>query len=787
MESNVLKRKSFHAKPSHFANNKSALTNMDADNRSGVKTKQHTNVDKENFNPNRKTHKTLGEVVKQSVNSNVRTMLNHNKVSTVTPGHVKEETPLADTIRELHINEKLEKATISPDSTTHDQHSNTHAKQPIPQCYIDAIKQLNSLQSNVKALKESRIKRDPAETKAVQVDQVLRYLGHLNVTADDIRKLRFIHISGTKGKGSTSAYCESILRSHGFSTGFFSSPHLIEVRERIKLNGQPISYEMFTKYFWTVYNSLHAKRSHPDDMPAYFKFLTVMSFYMFVKEKPDVCIMEVGIGGLYDNTNIVPNTDVVGITSLGYDHTAVLGNTMEQIAAQKAGIMKPGCIAVTSSQQKDTCKRVLLDKAKSLDCVILEAPHILHYDWKGQALDEDWESTVQSINISLAIQLAYLWMFRMNRAGDLKATIDKFLAGINSNSHSHSFLGKNYPNPNAEQNVNTSLSRGLHFEIDPKTYRGIRDCLWPGRIQVIRKNNFKYFLDGAHTSDSLALCSQWYQKKSREEASLGNGRISSGSTKTGTVQLKETVGISEPNSLKDPTQPTDGLVSFDLKESNQHLKNSILPNQHNSICQILVFNLTGDRDPATLLPSLLQSNQFDYILVTPNQLTNETSPDSQYGGNRTIDRYGKKIAENIEIRQHDSSKDPTNSDHLKINPSDRLSGRNAPREGIFPSIKTDSVDQVTDSIRPPNGQTFLNSVDTFNTVPHADKLSSVQKIVNVASAMSSRSHTKVIAFENVLDTYNFKHKLDPSRQYHVLVTGSLHLVGAFLNVLTNYD
>ncbi|XP_026685971.1 folylpolyglutamate synthase, mitochondrial-like [Diaphorina citri] len=329
----------------------------------------------------------------------------------------------------------------------------------------------------------------------------------------------------------------AILRSHGFSTGFFSSPHLIEVRERIKLNGEPISYDKFTKYFWTVYNALHAKRKHAEDMPAYFKFLTVMSFYVFVKEKPDAVIMEVGIGGRYDNTNIIPNTAVVGITSLGYDHTAVLGNTIEEITMQKAGIMKPNCIAVTSANQRGPCKQILLETSRALNCVLLEAPSILNYRWRGQPLDEDWKSTVQSINISLAIQLAYLWMFRMN-------------------------------------------------------------------------NRFGVKLD------------------SRTAA---------------------------PNGGHEPGRPNVGQ-----------------------------------------------------------------------GGGGFQSRSGD------------------NSIRSNANP--------------------------------------LSSVDCHNV---NDQSNSFHKIATVASALSQRS--KVVEFSSVLDTYNFKYGLDPSKEYHILVTGSLHLVGAFLNVLSNYD
>lgn len=108
-----------------------------------------------------------------------------------------------------------------------------------------------------------------------------------------------------QGKGSTCSFCESILRQHGLKTGFYSSPHLVQVRERIRINGDPISRELFAKYFWEVYDLLIKQKENDNDMPAYFKFLTVMAFYVFLKENVDAAIIEVGIGGLYDCTNVL--------------------------------------------------------------------------------------------------------------------------------------------------------------------------------------------------------------------------------------------------------------------------------------------------------------------------------------------------------------------------------------------------------------------------------------------------------------------------------------------------
>lgn len=97
-------------------------------------------------------------------------------------------------------------------------------------------------------------------------------------------------------------------------TGLFTSPHLMSVTERIKLMGIPISKQLFTKYFWEVYDALQKRKDSENDLPSYFTFLQIMAFYIFVKENVDVAIIEVGIGGQFDTTNIIRNTEIVGIT-----------------------------------------------------------------------------------------------------------------------------------------------------------------------------------------------------------------------------------------------------------------------------------------------------------------------------------------------------------------------------------------------------------------------------------------------------------------------------------------
>jgi dihydrofolate synthase/folylpolyglutamate synthase len=161
-----------------------------------------------------------------------------------------------------------------------------------------------------------------------------------------------IHVAGTKGKGSTSALAASALRAAGFKTGLYTSPHLQDYTERIQVNGQPISHTRLVRLVRQVKPAV-AKIPRLTT----FEITTALGFLYFAQQKVNAAVIEVGLGGRLDATNVVtPRVSV--ITSLSYDHMAVLGNTLAQIAAEKAGIIKPG-IPVVSSPQPDEALAVL--------------------------------------------------------------------------------------------------------------------------------------------------------------------------------------------------------------------------------------------------------------------------------------------------------------------------------------------------------------------------------------------------------------------------------------------
>ena len=179
-----------------------------------------------------------------------------------------------------------------------------------------------------------------------RMEALLRRLGNPH------KAIPTIHIAGTKGKGSTAAMCASVLSQQGYRTGLYTSPHLHTFRERIRLDGRPVSEEEFAALVEEVWPDLEWVSTNEDyGEVTMFEALTSMAFCHF-REKADFQVLEVGLGGRLDTTNLAspPGLKVCAITSLSLDHTSILGDTIEQIAAEKAGIVKPGVTVVTSPQ-----------------------------------------------------------------------------------------------------------------------------------------------------------------------------------------------------------------------------------------------------------------------------------------------------------------------------------------------------------------------------------------------------------------------------------------------------
>jgi dihydrofolate synthase/folylpolyglutamate synthase len=223
--------------------------------------------------------------------------------------------------------------------------------------YAESVKFLYSLGNEIPAVKFG----------LERITRLLDGLGHPQ------RACRWIHVAGTNGKGSTCAMIEAGLRAAGLRTGLYTSPHLSEPTERIQIAGRPVSPARFAELFTEVHETAARmlKNGGLDLHPTYFETVTAMALLLFARESPDTVVLEVGMGGRLDATNVVTPALCV-ITPIDFDHQFFLGSTLAQIAAEKAGILKPGTPAVFAEQSPEV-EMVLRAHAKG--------PYTLSRDW----------------------------------------------------------------------------------------------------------------------------------------------------------------------------------------------------------------------------------------------------------------------------------------------------------------------------------------------------------------------------------------------------------------------
>ncbi|TIB82768.1 FolC bifunctional protein [Wallemia mellicola] len=347
--------------------------------------------------------------------------------------------------------------------------------------YQQAIECLNSLQSNAATIANSTTK-DPNIRRHYTLSDMAVYLSKMGYSTTDLNKLNVIHITGTKGKGSTTAFTSSILQSLSprSKIGLYTSPHLVAVRERIRINGKPITEESFTKYFFDVWNTLDSEVKSLDGetilpaKPAYFRFLTLMAFHTFLSENVDATVLEVGIGGTYDCTNLVPSPTVAAVSSLGLDHTALLGNSIRQIAQNKGGIYKQNRPAISVNQPEDGIE------------TLQECANKVHAPF---TLIDDQKYNLDDIELGLKGQHQKL---------NAKLAIEAAKAFIQSTDND------NFKN----------ILQNHDWNVLPEVFvDGLVNARWPGRCQTVAdpsRQNTTWYLDGSHTTDSLKACMDWF-------------------------------------------------------------------------------------------------------------------------------------------------------------------------------------------------------------------------------------------------------------------------------------
>jgi dihydrofolate synthase / folylpolyglutamate synthase len=285
----------------------------------------------------------------------------------------------------------------------------------------------------------------PADLK---LERMRSFLARLDHPQD---RVRIIHVTGTKGKGSTAAMLASVLQAAGHRVGLFTSPHLVHVEERLQVNGQPISHAELTSLIAELEPTVRALD------PTFFEIGTALGFLHFVRRRVDVAILEVGLGGRYDSTNVCQPMASV-ITSIGYDHMAQLGDTLEGIAYQKAGIIKPRVPIISGVQEPGP--------AAVIAAVARESHAPLH------RLGVDFHESYQPPN---RVTLSDLGEVELGLLGRHQAQ-------------------------NAAVAVRTL--RVLPMPIDDATIRrGLANVRWPARIEVVRRTP-TIILDSAHNVPS---------------------------------------------------------------------------------------------------------------------------------------------------------------------------------------------------------------------------------------------------------------------------------------------
>ena len=282
--------------------------------------------------------------------------------------------------------------------------------------------------------------------------------------------LQFVHVAGTNGKGSLTAYVSSILKEEGYKTGRFVSPAVFEFREQIQINGRPVTKKALCEGVEVLKNACDSMTKEGFAHPTYFEMITALAFWYFEKQGCDIVVLETGMGGLLDATNLITSVKAAVLTPISMDHMKFLGNTLGEIAAQKAGIIKEGCQVITAGQKKEAMEvicRTAEEKGCELTVADVDSAVHIRYGIEKQRFDF---AGYKNLEISLA--------------GTCQIT-------------------------NAALAVETVKTLGkCGFPVKETALRkGLKQTVWPGRFTVVGKKPW-FIVDGAHNEDAAVKLAQ---------------------------------------------------------------------------------------------------------------------------------------------------------------------------------------------------------------------------------------------------------------------------------------
>lgn len=304
---------------------------------------------------------------------------------------------------------------------------------------------------------------------AIKLDRMHRLM---ELLGDPHRAFKSVHVAGTKGKGSTCEMTATCLEACGYTVGIYTSPHLIDVRERIRINRQLISQGDFVRVCQTVADAEAALDPAEGDA-TYFELLTAMAFVHFAEQAVDIAVIEVGLGGRLDSTNVIV-PEVAAITSISLDHVQILGDTLEKIAREKAGIFKPG-VPVVTTNQTDGVVEVFREVAAKVGTTI--------------------EIVGREIDFAVRTDPA--------TPGGPRSRVSVFTSRSSYEHLTVPLLGEH-------QALNCGLALAILDKLSERGFkipengvtRGLATVSMPGRMELLRTSP-RLLLDGAHNADSV--------------------------------------------------------------------------------------------------------------------------------------------------------------------------------------------------------------------------------------------------------------------------------------------
>ena len=330
-------------------------------------------------------------------------------------------------------------------------------------------------------------------------------------------ELKIIHVAGTNGKGSTCRYIYSVLQTAGYKTGLYTSPFLEFFNERIELDGKYISDDDLAEYTDRVLECAEIMVAQGEQSPTEFEVITAIAFLYFKEKGCDFAVMEVGLGGRGDSTNVCKSPLISVITSISYDHTDRLGNTLAEIAAEKAGIIKEGCPVVTSAEADEALK-VIEEKSEECGSMYFETRHI-PYTVRAKSLEGiSFDTVIQGVPFE-NIELSMLGEHQIKNAICALSALNIL-----------------------EEQGDVALHRDA-------IYRGLKAARQTGRFEVMSAKDEKpiVVIDGAHNPDGASAL-----RKAVNEYLPGKKIL----MVTGMLADKDTESI-----LKEFTAITDSFIS----------------------------------------------------------------------------------------------------------------------------------------------------------------------------------------------------------------------------------